>query len=442
MSKVPLIIAREYLARTKKKSFIITTILMPILMALLVILPVYISYKSEREVTIFVYDESDSYLNKFQNTDKMKFVYPSGDLALLQKQCIDGQCDVVLQILGGSQSNLGNLYFYHEPPISLQGNIEEQMDHIIFDKTLIDTFHIDLRKYNTIKQHSKSSLVSLQIDENGKAELSTMQLNRVVGIICGFLIYFFVYLYANQVLQSTMEEKTNRIAEIIISSVKPIQFMMGKIIGIALVGITQFLIQIVAVVLILFAVQMVTPAFFSENTLSQSELIATSPEMALADSGDAIFQNGELMNSISAYYSFPFSTIIICFFFYFLFGYLMYAALFAGVGSATDTETDSQQLILPISIPLLLSLIVVLSTTNMQSEWVRWLSIIPFTSPVAMMFRLPSGVPVWELTVSMVLLLVFWILSLWFSAKVYRTGILMYGKKTTWKELWKWFKTN
>lgn len=442
MSKVSLIIAREYLARTKKKSFIITTILMPILMALLVILPVYIAYKSEKNVTVYVYDESCSYLNKFHNTRKITFVYPSGELPTLQQQCIDGQCDAVLQILGGSQSNQANLYFYHEPPITLQGNIEDQMDHIIFDKTLIDTFHIDLRKYNIIKEHSKTSIVSLQIDENGKAELSSMQLNRVVGIICGFLIYFFVFMYSNQVLQSTMEEKTNRIVEIIVSSVKPVQFMMGKIIGIALVGITQFVIQIVAVLLILFAVQTVTPAMFSTNTMTQSEMIATSPDMAIGGQGDAIFQNGNLMNSISAYYSFPFSTILVCFFFYFLLGYLMYASLFAGVGSATDLETDSQQLILPISIPLLLSLIVVMSSTSAQSEFVRWLSIIPFTSPIAMMYRLPSGVPAWELATSMVLLVAFLALSVWFAAKVYRVGILIYGKKVTWKELWKWFRTN
>lgn len=436
MGKVSLIIAREYFARTKKVSFIITALFVPILLVLLMVAPVYVANQSEKKVTVYVCDESSSYLNKFSNLPKVEFVYPGSDLFTMQKQCIAGECDAVLQILGGTQSNQANLYFYNEPPISLQSKIEKQMDNITFDKILRDTFNINLRKYNALKQSCKTSIVSLQIDEAGKAQLSMQELNRIVGLVCGILIYLFVFLYANQVLQSTLEEKSNRIVEIIISSVKPLEFMMGKIVGVALVAITQFLLQIVSVVLILLAVQFFLPSFLADSTAVD----AVATQSLQMESAANYAAGSSLMQDISDYYSFPFSTIIICFFFYFLFGYLMYASLFAGVGSATDTDTDSQQLIFPLTIPLLLALVIVTSTSSMQSELLWWLSIIPFTSPIAMLFRLPSGVPAWELAISMGLLLLFFVIALWFSAKVFRTGVLMYGKKSSWRELWKWFR--
>lgn len=442
MSKIGLIVSREYFSRVKKKSFIITTIITPILIAALIMIPVIIALNSEKEVTVYVFDENDFFINKFSDSRTTHFKYPGEDIESMKKACIEGKCDAVLQILGGSQSNQANLYFYEEPPLSLKGTIEEQMNKIIFDKTLTDTFQIDLKKYEFIKQTSRTSIAALQIDETGKAQASTMELNRIIGIVCGILICMFVFMYASQVLRSVMEEKTSRIIEVIVSSVKPFQFMMGKIIGVALVGITQFVLQVLSIFIILIAVQFFIPQTAMSPTQGVPEVQMGMSNFSSMEGGDlAMAQNSDIFSDISAFYNFPFSTLIICFLFYFIFGYLVYASLFAGIGSAADNETDTQQFIVPVTIPLYLALILISSMADApQNAVIQWLSIIPLTSPIAMIFRIPSGVPAWELATSMILLVAFFVFCVWLSAKIYRTGILMYGKKITWKELWKWIK--
>ena len=435
MSKIPIIIEREFSSRVKKKSFIITTLLMPLMLIAMIVIPVYVAQKTDKECTVFVYDENDYFLNKFENTDKVRFEYPSGEIESLKQRCINGECDAVLHILGGSQSNQANLYYHEEPPMSLKGRVTDQMDKILFDRTLTDTFNIDLNKYEIIKQTSKSSIAAVQIDKEGQEHASMMVLNRIVGLICGVLIYFFVFMYANQVMRSAIEEKANRIVEIIISSVKPFEFMMGKIIGVALVGIVQFAMQIALAVVLLFGVQFLLPNSFTSTTV-------TAPDVASAAGATEAMtiQNSTLFSDISAFYSFPFTTLLICFFVYFLFGYLIYASLFAGLGSATDNETDSNQFVLPVSLPLILTIMIISMEASAQSTLVKWLSIIPFTSPIAMLYRIPSGVPVWELALSIALLVGTFVVCVWFSAKIYRTGLLMYGKKVTWKELWRWVR--
>ena len=435
MSKIPIIIEREFFSRVKKKSFIITTLLMPLMLIALIVIPVYIAQKSDKDCLVYVLDDNDYFINKFADTEKVHFAYPSGELESLKQQCIDGECDAVLHILSGAQSNQANLYYHKEPPLSLKGRVTEQMDKILFDRTLMDTFHIDLQKYEIIKQTSQSSVAAVQIDADGQERASMMFLNRIVGLICGVLIYMFVFMYANQVMRSSIEEKANRIVEIIISSVKPFEFMMGKIIGVALVGILQFAMQIVLAVVLLFGVQFLLPALFSETTVAGPDVAsATGAAEAMQ------IQNSSLFSDISAFYSFPFTTLIICFFVYFLFGYLIYASLFAGLGSATDSETDSNQFVLPVSLPLILTIMIISMEASSQSTLVKWLSIIPFTSPIAMLYRIPSGVPLWELILSIALLVGTFVLCVWLSAKIYRTGLLMYGKKVTWKEIWRWVR--
>ena len=435
MSKIPIIIEREFFSRVKKKSFIITTLLMPLMLIALIVIPVYIAQKSDKDCLVYVLDDNDYFINKFADTEKVHFAYPSGELESLKQQCIDGECDAVLHILSGAQSNQANLYYHKEPPLSLKGRVTEQMDKILFDRTLMDTFHIDLQKYEIIKQTSQSSVAAVQIDADGQERASMMFLNRIVGLICGVLIYMFVFMYANQVMRSSIEEKANRIVEIIISSVKPFEFMMGKIIGVALVGILQFAMQIVLAVVLLFGVQFLLPALFSETTVAGPDVAsATGAAEAMQ------IQNSSLFSDISAFYSFPFTTLIICFFVYFLFGYLIYASLFAGLGSATDSETDSNQFVMPVSLPLILTIMIISMEASSQSTLVKWLSIIPFTSPIAMLYRIPSGVPLWELILSIALLVGTFVLCVWLSAKIYRTGLLMYGKKVTWKEIWRWVR--
>lgn len=440
MNKIPVIIAREFSTRFKKKSFIITTLLFPLIMATLIVLPLYIMNKTERECTIYVLDENDYFINKFQDTKKLHFKYPGEGLNSLKKRCVAGECDAILHILSGSQSNLGNLYYHEEPPMSLKGNVEEQMNKILFDKTLVDSLHVDLQKFNVIKETSRCSVSTLQIDEKGEAEARMVELNRIVGLFCGIIIYFFIFMYANQVMRSAIEEKSNRIIEIIVSSVKPFEFMMGKIVGVALVGLAQFAMQIALVFILLFGIQFAAPKLFTDTEIASTEVTAMGADNFGAATASLSTSQTDVFGDISAFYTFPFSTILTLFLIYFLFGYLIYASLYAAIGSATDNETDSAQLVLPISLPLVLSIVIIAMEATPNSELIRWLSIIPFTSPIGMMYRIPSGVPLWEVVLSVVLLIGTFILCVWFAGKIYRVGLLNYGKKVSWNDLFKWIK--
>ena len=240
-------------------------------------------------------------------------------------------------------------------------------------------------------------------------------------------------------LRGVLEEKNNRIVEVLISSVKPIELLIGKIVGIALVGLTQFLMWIVLTVVILTGIQIATPNLIDKQAQIENA-IEMSGDVQLSDLEET-FDAESIFNEISNYFPISFTELILCFLFYFLTGYLIYSALFAAVGSASDNETDSNQLTMPLTMPLLLTIILIMPIAdNPNGQLAFWMSIIPLTSPVAMLTRLPSGVPLWELLLSMVMMLLFFVFAVWFAAKVYRTGILMYGKKVTWKEIWRWLK--
>lgn len=435
MNKILVIISREFLTRIRKKSFIITTLLMPLIMVVLITLPVYLDKHTEKTCTVYVLDDNNYFINKFHNTSKIKFEYPSGELESLQQRCVNGDCDAVLHILGGTQSNRANLFFYKDPPLNLKNGIAEQMDEVMFDRALQQEFNVDVHRYKIIKDKSHSDIQTLQINEDGRTKEKSVEMNRLVGIAFGILIYFFVFTYANQVMRSVIEEKSNRIIEVIVSSVKPFQFMMGKIIGVALAGLTQFVAQITLIVFILFSVGSIAPQVLGGN--STTEILSQNGN---GFSGATVASNSDVFTSISNFYNIPFGTLIVCFLFFFIIGYLMYAALYAGVGSATDNETDSNQLVLPISIPLVISLIVIVSGISPQHELIRWLSFIPFTAPITMLYRIPSGVPLWELLLSGGLLLITFLLCTAFAAKIYRIGLLTYGKKITWRELIRWIR--
>jgi len=310
---------------------------------------------------------------------------------------------------------------------------------MFFDHVLQDSFHIDLDKYKTIKDLARSEITMIQIDEYGDEKESMAEMNKTIGMICGFIIYFVVLFFSGQVLRGVLEEKNNRIVEVLISSVRPIELLLGKIIGIALVGLTQFLIWVVFTSVILVGVQIAAPEKFLDASGVDTEQVMEAVNNSQLVAGDTM--DAGIFAEISNYFPISFTEMILCFLFYFLTGYLMYSALFAAVGSAADNETDSAQLTMPITMPLLLTIVLVMPIAdNPNGQLAFWLSIIPLSSPVAMLTRLPSGVPLWELLLSMVLMLLFFVFVVWFAAKVYRTGILMYGKKVSWKEIWKWVR--
>jgi ABC-2 type transport system permease protein len=285
---------------------------------------------------------------------------------------------------------------------------------------------------------------TLKIGEDGKESKSYTEINMVLGMFAGILIYFFIFMFGSQVMRGVIEEKTSRIVEVIISSVKPFQLMMGKIIGVGLVGLTQFLLW---VVLTFGIVTVVTSTMTTkgvnqsatEQIMKQQQAMNPSTAEISPDQKESGADNmGGIMEAIN---SVNFPVMIGAFLFFFLVGYLLYAALFAAIGGAVDSEADTQQFMLPITIPLILSIIMAQFIIRDPDGPVSfWFSIFPLTSPVVMMIRIPFGVPYMEVILSMVLLLIGFLGTTWLAAKIYRTGILMYGKKVSYRELWKWLR--
>ncbi|MDR2868214.1 MAG: ABC transporter permease [Bacteroidales bacterium] len=447
MNKVAIIIAREYLTRVKKKSFIILTLLAPVLIAGSLALMTLLIAKTVQEETVAVIDENEYFINKFEDSKLTKYIYPTEDIDVAKKDCESGKYDAVLHILKGDISSKGNLFYYKEPTMSLTSNIERQMDKILFDKVLQDTFNIDPVKFDLLKSSSQTSLATIKIDETGKEMTNMAEISKVAGMIFGFIIYFFIFMFASQILRSVLEEKTNRIVEILISSIKPMQLLMGKVIGVALVGLTQFLLWIILAFVLLLGIGAALPQYFTPDNVM--EMVSSTPAIdqnstTMMPTDESIAQampQGNILQTISDYIPFSLTTLLLSFVFYFLMGYLLYSALFAAVGSAVDNEADSQQFTLPVTIPLIFTISMVFPIADApNSSLAFWLSMIPFTSPVAMLVRIPSGVPLWELLLSMAILLAFFFLVIWAAAKIYRIGILMYGKKIGYKDLWKWLK--
>ena len=445
MNKIKLIIAREYLTRVKKKSFIIMTILAPILMAALIITPVIVTHKSmesQKQMNVLVIDENEFFINKLEENTHTVFTYRSGEISEYKKELIAGNYDAILHILKGNAALRANLYFEKEPPSRFLPNLESQLDKQLFDKLLMDTFNIQSKQFEAYKKTTQANITSIKIDEYGNEKTSFAWMSRIVGIVCGFIIYFFIFMCAQQVLRGVLEEKTNRIVEVLISSIKPMQLMLGKIIGVAMVGLTQFVLWIVFTLILIVGVQYASPTLFS----SDSEMLQTGLQTELSENilpvdTSALLSQDSLFEQIQNYFNFSFTTLLLCFLFYFIFGYLIYASLYAAVGSAVDAETDSQQFLLPVTVPIILTIVMIVPISESPNGALAlWMSMIPLTSPVAMLIRLPSGVPLYELLISMGLCVLFFFFCVWFASKIYRIGILMYGKKTSWKDLLKWLK--
>lgn len=438
--KIGIIIQREYLSRVKKKSFLILTFVTPILFAALMFLPSIMmmnSEKFEEKKVIAVCDESGFFRGKFEDTDANSFIYLDQDIdsvkTLVKDRLINGALYIPSTQLNIPSS--GELYSKDPLPMTLTSHIKSSMKQVIeHQKLLASGIDPEIVKSATT---ATVTLQTVRLDEvNGEnvEKKSSSELEFILGLFLAVIIYFAIFLFGSQVMRGVIEEKTNRIIEVIICSVKPFELMMGKIIGLAFVGLTQFVLWVVLSFGIYTVATMVagTPDILSNGTV-MTEQIADMQEIA---------QGNETMREVmDVIHSIDFSAILWCFLFYFVGGYMLYAAMFAAAGSACDNDTDSQQFTLPISAPLILSIIFATTIASAPNSSLSvWLSMIPFTSPVAMMIRIPYGVPYWQIGVSLAILTVTFILMTWFAAKIYRTGILMYGKKVSWKELFKWIK--
>jgi len=425
MNKIKLIIAREYLTRVKKKSFIIMTILGPVLFALLTLMPVLIQKFSEKESnTILIVDEAPQvFTTHLSNTSDIQFINDSISLKEAKLNLAKYNADAILYVPADyiKNAHLITLISEKQLGIEVKSSIEDAINHEI-EATRIKALGITQAQIEAVKTNVSIKTQTL----NGKDNSS--ELTTVVGFITGGLIYFFIIFYGTQVMRGVIEEKTNRIIEVLISSVKPFELMMGKIIGIALVGLTQFALWVALTITITSVVsKVVYESKYEGQNIEQRIKSSTNEELDLSN---------EIQSNLSAI-NLP--LVLGCFVFYFIGGYLLYSSLFAAVGSAVDNETDTQQFILPITIPLIFSFIVAQSIiTNPNSELAYWCSFIPFTSPVVMMVRIAFGVVWYELMISMLLLITGFILTTYLAGRIYRIGILMYGKKPTYQEIKKW----
>ncbi len=446
MNKIALIIRREYITRVRKKSFLIMTFLTPFLFALIFIIPMLVMNNEDKDQKKIVVIEngSDLFRNVIANTRDTEFEYRS-DLKLddiknnFTEQGYYGVLYISPEIV--SSPDAIQLISRKQPPIGLLDHISGSLEKEIEKQKLL-AYNIEnldeiLRTINTSVR-----IQTIKMDESGGARETSTGISMALAYLGGFLMYMLVFMFGSMVMRGVIEEKTNRIVEVIVSSVKPVQLMLGKIIGVALVGLTQFALWIV---LTLALVTVLKSSFLPEGTMEQIQQLprslAEADQSIAGTAGTTVTpeQLTEFQELFAGALNQPWGLIVFSFIFYFLTGYLLYASLFAAIGSAVDNETETQQFMLPVTIPIILGLIVAMGTMqNPESSLSFWFSIIPLTSPIVMMARIPFDVPAWEIALSMGLMLITIFGAVWMAAKIYRTGILMYGKKTSWKEIWKW----
>ncbi len=434
MNRIRLIIRREYLTKVNKKSFIILTILTPILFAALIFVPLWLtSIKSNEQKVFAVIDDTGLYSTVFQDTEKYKFIYTQNED---NKSIQPGQKEIYAFIVlsGNLFNNPDAVTIYSEKTIGIEEKsiIQNQLEKYLENEKLV-SFNIPNIKEIIKESHIKIKINTIKIGENGIEKNSSSEMATGIALVGALLIYMFIFMYGSQVMNSILEEKTNRIVEVIISSVKPFQLMIGKIIGTALVGLTQFFLWILFTGIIVAIFNLV----FGINSLSSIDI---HQQINNTQTNNPLM-NADVNSMISVFHGIDWITLVIYFIIYFLGGYLLYSSFFAAIGSAVDSNSDSQQFMLPVTIPLLFALYVAIyGVQNPEGPLVFWCSIIPFTSPIVMMMRLPFEVPAWEIALSIFLLVTSFIVSTWFSSKIYRTGILMYGKKVNYKEIYKWIK--
>ncbi|GGI23954.1 ABC transporter permease [Pedobacter mendelii] len=442
MNKILLIIRREYLSRVKKKSFIIMTFLTPLIIAGFYGLIIYFSIKgiNDKTDTIAVINQNKTLTEKLISNKNITYDYVDKSFESLKKSLTRSKYDYILYIPDFDiETPKGiELIGTKQAGLSLDGKISDSIEDLIRDYKLKKS-GISQADLDNLK--SKVIIGTKKIGDSGKEENSSAGASTIIAFVAGVMMFMFIMLYGVQVMRGVIEEKTSRIIEIMISSVKPFQLMMGKIIGIAMVGLTQFLLWII----LTFSISALTVSVFVSKQDAR-KMIASSSKISTGKPGAqqiqaAAINDGPLGNVQKSLENLDIGKIITVFIFYFLGGYLFYSALYAAIGSAVDSETETQQFMMPVMMPLLLGYALSLSvvTNDPYGSIAFWLSIIPFTSPIAMVVRLPYGVPGWELVLSMGILIIGFIGTVWFAARIYRVGILMYGKKASFKEMVKWF---
>ncbi len=436
MNKLFLIVQREFIAKVRNKSFIVMTFLSPLIFLGMSFLIGYLSSINKDEATkIAVYDQGNILKSSLKSDKETAYTDLSAMPFNVAKDTASKSYEGLLFVpkTATIQDLKSKVEFISDESASAEfiSDIEEVVDSILTQDNFIAN-NLDISKIEKAKVESSLKLSKY----SGDASLKGINEIKIgLGFVFGYLIMMFIIIYGNFVMRSVIEEKTNRIIEIVISSVKPFQLMMGKIIGNSLAGILQFVIWAVVGISIFF----VATTFFGAETAATS-MSKTNPE-AIKLANDSGFM-AKLPLYLHEIWNLPIATIIVSFIFYFIGGYFLYSSLYAAIGAAVDNETDSQQFLLPIIMPLMLGVYIGFFTvaSDPHGNIATIFSMIPFTSPIVMLMRIPFGVPVWQIIISLVLLFGTFVGVVWVASKIYRVGILMYGKKPTWKELYKWLK--
>ena len=433
MNKIRLIIWREFITRVRKPSFLIMTVLGPLLITAAILLMAYLGTQESTEQRVLVIDTEQVIASRLTNTDKVSFYV---DTVLWADSVFKvSPYTVEVNLLEGVLNDPKAVMYYKElPSLMVQRTIANELEKALELAKLRDA-GIDEEAYRKVRK--PLDLKPVDIDKVG--ERSYEQERAMVGFFFGYFMFIFIFLYGVQVMRGVMEEKQNRVVEVLISSVKPFQLMMGKIIGIALVGFTQFILWIVVTSLLATVGLSVLAADKFDPSSMATQGMTKEMQMQLAEQQlDASGFDQSAVTDFIDQFNIPY--VLAVFLFYFVCGYLLYSSLLAAIGSAVDSEADTQQFMFPITIPMIIALVVAqIAVGNSSSPVVLWCSFIPFTSPIVMMVRVAMGsAPLWQLLLSMALLIATFIFTTWFAGRIYRTGILMYGKKISWKELGKW----
>jgi ABC-2 type transport system permease protein len=440
MSKLGLIIGRELKSKLFNKTFIIMTVLAPLLITGFIGFIVKMSSSEKTEQKVLVIDETQLFSNRLSGNDYISLTYTNQKLdESIEKFYSQGYTCLLWispTIIEGGAGAV-KLYYKKSPGFGFQTYIKDQLEKIIYENKL-KANNIDPNIILNSKQNVR--IILEKVDDVGK----TQEQNSFgfIGFVSGALMFIFIIMYGMMVFRSVMEEKTSRIVEVIVSSVKPFELMLGKIIGVALLGVIQFVVMGV----ITLGLSTLLSVFFLKEATSQLKIFQAQQELVKKNGTNVDFSKLEkfddkleLFDTLQKIEKINFTQVFVCFFLYFILGYLFYSSIMAAIGSAVDSEADSQQFITPVMIPMMAGYFIAIKTmTDPDASTVFWGSMIPFTSPIVMMSRITSGVPLWELVVSLSILLVSFILMTWLAARIYRTGILMYGKKTSWREIGKW----
>lgn len=443
-SKIGIIIEREFNERVRKKSFIITTLLTPLLMITLMLVPAFITTYSTSDVKhIAVVDDSKIVAGALENTDEVVFEAVPLPLEIARKEYSDR---FAVLYIGNDIIDNGNsiqIYTNGSTSIGIERSIARQVESVLrqeklkkhnienLPQILMDmTYRVNIQSYKNTVESSADMADSGSVEDESSSSVAA----TVLAYVLSFLLYMFLLIYGVMVMQSVIEEKNSRVLEVMVTSVRPFEMMMGKILGVACVALLQIVIW---VVLIAATVYFVLPMVLPEEISSALELMKAGGAAAVQGGSEIMLLQAIMKISNIGYMTTVLASLLV----FMIGGFLLYAAMYAAVGSSVDSPQDAQQLQTPITIPIIVSIMVMLSVINdPTSELAFWFSMIPFTSPIVMMARIPYEIPAWEIIASAAILYASFMLVVWAAAKIYRVGILMHGKKPSYKDLWKWIR--